>query len=392
MDNIYIADDIRYIGVDDMDLDLFEGQYPIPDGVTYNSYFIDDEKLVVMDTVDACKTIVWVDKLKAELKGRKPDYLVVTHMEPDHAANVKLLLDMFPDCVAVCSPKAVPMLRRFFETDYGRRVKIVKEGDELRTGRRCLKFYMAPMVHWPEVMVCYETTGGILFSADAFGKFGSTMSVDGWDDEARRYYTNICGKYGAPVQALLAKAATLKIDMICPLHGPIIREDIGHYVGLYDRWSRYVPEVEGVFIAYCSLHGNTEAAALKLQEILHSQNAGVPIKLCDLSRTHVSYAVADAFKYSRIVFAAPTYDAGLMPQMDDFIRHLQSKAFQNRRYAVVENGTWAPVAGKKMREALDSMKAMKFVMPMVTVESTVKASTVEDLKVLAVNILDGMKL
>lgn len=387
MDNYYIAEDVRYIGVDDTDLDLFEGQYPIPEGVTYNSYFIDDEKLAILDTVDASKTNVWIDNLKTELKGRQPDYLVVSHMEPDHSSNIKLLLDTYPQCKAICSAKAVAMIKRFFDTDYSERIIVVKEAEEISLGKRTLKFFMAPMVHWPEVMVTYETFGGILFAADGFGKFGTNHTTEDWDDEARRYYINICGKYGASVQALLKKAATLKINMICPLHGPILKTDLGHYIGLYDTWSKYQPETNGVFIPYCSLHGNTEAAALKLQEILKSQDPNIPVKTCDLSREHVSYAVSDAFRYSHIVFAAPTYDAGIMPLMDDFIHHLQSKALQNRTFAVIENGTWAPVAGKKMREAIESLKAMTFVEPMVTIESTVKESTVEKLKELAVNLL-----
>ena len=387
MENNIIAKGVKYIGVDDLDLDLFEGQYAIPQGVSYNSYLIDDDKITIMDTVDERKTEEWLERLEAELAGRKPSYLVVSHLEPDHASNVKRIMDMFPECVALCSAKAVPMLTRFFGTNFGDRVKVVKEGDTISTGEHTLQFFMAPMVHWPEVMVTYEQSQKILFAADGFGKFGAFGVGGDWACEARRYYFNICGKYGASVQALLKKASGLDIAIICPLHGPVLHENLAYYINLYNTWSKYEAESKGVFVAYCSLHGNTEAAALKLAEILQS-TYGEKVVATDLRRCDMSEAIEDAFRYDRLVLAAPTYDAGVMPVMEDFINHLKAKAYQNRKVGFIENGSWAPVAGKKMREAMEAMKNMTIIEPVVTVESAMTEKTVENLKVLAAALKD----
>lgn len=391
-----IAKNIQYIGVDDTDIDLFEGQYDVPEGISYNSYLIDDDKIAIMDTVDARKTNEWVEKLESALNGRTPDYLIIHHMEPDHASNVKMVLEKYPDCVGVCSQKAVAMVKRFFNTDFTDRLQVVKEGDTLSLGQHTLTFIMAPMVHWPEVMMSYESTEGILFAADGFGKFGALghpnsegmaadklhATVDGWACEARRYYFNIVGKYGAMVQAVLKKAANLDIKVIAPLHGPVLGENLGYYLGLYNTWSSYQPEDKGIFIAYCSLHGNTEEAALKLADII-KDNSEVKVSTSDLARDDMAEAIEDAFRYDRLVVAAPTYDGGVMPIMQDFIHHLSIKAYQNRTVGIIENGSWAPAAGKKMREAFEQMKNITIIEPIVTVESTVKEKTVEDLKALA---------
>ena len=391
-----IAKNIKYIGVDDTDIDLFEGQYDVPEGISYNSYLIDDEKIAIMDTVDARKTNEWVEKLEAALNGRTPDYLVIHHMEPDHAGNVKMLLEKYPDCVGICSQKAVAMAKRFFDTDFAGRLQVVKEGDTISLGQHTLTFIMAPMVHWPEVMMSYESAEGILFAADGFGKFGALGhpnsegmaadklhgTVDGWACEARRYYFNIVGKYGAMVQAVLKKAANLDIKVIAPLHGPVLNENVDYYLNIYNTWSSYQPEDKGVFIAYCSLHGNTEEAALKLAEII-KDDSNVKVSVSDLARDDMAEAVEDAFRYDRLVVAAPTYDGGVMPVMHDFLHHLGIKAYQNRTVGIIENGSWAPAAGKKMREMFEQMKSITIIDPIVTVESIVKEKTVEDLKNLA---------
>ena len=400
MENNIIAPGIKYIGADDTDLDLFEGQYIIPEGITYNSYLIDDEKIAIMDTVDARKTNEWLNNLESELKGRNPDYLIVHHMEPDHASNVNLLMQKFPQMVCVCSQKAVAMMKRFFNTDFGPRLQSVKEGDTLSLGKHTLTFVMAPMVHWPEVMVSYESTEKILFSADGFGKFGAfSQTADGsqgigsmwgstveWACEARRYYFNIVGKYGAMVQQLLKKAATLDIRMICPLHGPILNQDLDFHLNLYNTWSSYQPENQGIFIAYCSLHGNTAKAANILADELKAKTSD-KVAISDLSRDDMAECIEDAFRYDRLVLCAPTYDGGVMPVMEDFINHLRIKAYQNRKVAFIENGSWAPVAGKKMREAMEAMKNITIIEPIVTVESTVKEKTIEDIKTLAAALL-----
>ena len=386
MKNDIVAADVKYIGVDDLDIDLFEGQYDVPLGMSYNSYLIEDEKVAVMDTVDARKTEEWLTNLTTALNGRTPDYLIVQHMEPDHAGSLLVVLEKYPQLVAYCSQKAVAMMKRFFDVDLSDRLVVVKEGDTLSLGEHTLQFFMAPMVHWPEVMVTYDQKAKVLFAADAFGKFGALCREDeddeGWACEARRYYFNIVGKYGAMVQQLLKKVAPLEVEVICPLHGPVLSGDLAYYVGLYDTWSKYEPENEGVFIAYCSLHGNTAKAALKLAEILR-EKGGVKVSTSDIAREDLHEAVEDAFRYDRLVLCAPTYDGGVMPVMEDFINHLRIKSYQNRKVALVENGTWAPAAGKKMREAMEAMKNITIVEPVVSIESTVKQKTIEDLTILA---------
>jgi flavorubredoxin len=338
-----------------------------------------------MDTVESAFRDEWLSNVEAALGGRKPDYLVVQHMEPDHSGNVEAFLAKYADCTVICSAKAVPLFKRFFESDYESRIKVVGEGDTLPLGKHTLQFLLAPMVHWPEVMVTYDQHDKILFSADAFGKFGALSKEDendeGWACEARRYYFNICGKYGNMVQGLLKKIAKLEVSTICPLHGPVLSDDLGYYIGLYDTWSKYEAETEGVFIAFCSLHGNTGKAANILADALREK--GVKVSVADLSRDDLHEAVEDAFRYDRMVLAAPTYDGGLMPIMEDFINHLRIKAYQNRKVAFIENGSWAPVSGKKMREAMEAMKNITIVDPLVTVESTVKPATIEKLKELA---------
>lgn len=384
-----IAPGIQYIGADDTELDLFEGQYAIPEGISYNSYIILDEKVAVLDTIDARKTNEWMDNLTQALDGRRPDYLIVSHMEPDHSSNVKLMLDTFSGITVVCSQKAVQLITRFFGVELPQQqVMVVKDGDTLPLGEHTLRFFTAPMVHWPEVIMEYEEKEKILFAADAFGKFGALSYDDpeGWACEARRYYFNIVGKYGAQVQMLLKKLGGLEIEKICPLHGPVLDSDIDYYVTTYNTWSSYEPEDKGIFIAYCSLHGNTEEAALKLAGIIKS-DSDVKVSTADLRRDDMAEAIEDAFRYDRIVLAAPTYDGGIMPVMEDFIRHLQSKNFQNRKVAFIENGSWAPMAAKKMREMLEPLKNVTIVEPIVTVESTVKQQTVEQLKELAAALL-----
>lgn len=381
----YVAPGIKYIGVDDLDIDLFEGQYDVPEGMSYNSYVILDDKIAVMDTADARKEKEWMANLEAALAGKSPDYIIVQHFEPDHSGCVKTVLDKYPGAVAVCSQKAVPMFGRFFDVDFGNRLKVVKEGEVLQLGEHTLQFFMAPMVHWPEVMVTYEQTTKTLFTADGFGKFGALCKEDenddGWACEARRYYFNIVGKYGAMVQKLLAKASTLDIQTICPLHGPVLNDNLGQYLSLYDTWSKYEAETKGVFVAYCSIYGNTAKAALMLADMLREK--GVKVSVADIARDDLHEAVEDAFRYDRMVLCAPTYDGGIMPIMEDFINHLRIKTYQNRKVGFVENGTWAPVAGKKMMEKMGAMKNITIIEPLVTVESAVKAKTVENLKLLA---------
>lgn len=381
----YVAPGIKYIGVDDLDIDLFEGQYDVPEGMSYNSYVILDDKIAVMDTADARKEKEWMANLEAALAGKSPDYIIVQHFEPDHSGCVKTVLDKYPGAVAVCSQKAVPMFGRFFDVDFGNRLKVVKEGEVLQLGEHTLQFFMAPMVHWPEVMVTYEQATKTLFTADGFGKFGALCKEDeneeGWACEARRYYFNIVGKYGAMVQKLLAKASTLDIQTICPLHGPVLNDDLGQYLSLYDTWSKYEAETKGVFVAYCSIYGNTAKAALMLADMLREK--GVKVSVADIARDDLHEAVEDAFRYDRMVLCAPTYDGGIMPIMEDFINHLRIKTYQNRKVGFVENGTWAPMAGKKMMEEMGAMKNITIIEPLVTVESAVKAKTIENLKLLA---------
>lgn len=377
-----ITNSILYIGADDHDLDLFESQYVIPNGISYNSYVILDEKVTVMDTIDARKTEEWLANLEAALQGRLVDYLVVSHMEPDHAASIKILMDKYPEMTVVGNAKTFAMIPQFFEVDLTGRTHVVAEGDTLNIGSHTLQFFMAPMVHWPEVMVTYEQSEKILFSADGFGKFGALDAEEDWTCEARRYYFNIVGKYGMQVQALLKKAATLDIAMICPLHGPILKENLGYYIGKYDIWSKYEAEDEGVFIAYASIHGNTAKAAKKLAEILKEKGAK-KVAIADLSRDDMAEAVEDAFRHDKLVLAASTYDGGLFPCMEDFLLHLKAKNYQKRTVALMENGSWAPQAARKMKEILEPMKNITILDPVVTIRSAMKADTVEKMEELA---------
>lgn len=382
MKDIKITDSILYVGVDDKTLDLFESQYVIPNGVSYNSYVILDDKITIMDTVDARKTEEWLANVEAVLGDKSPDYLVVSHMEPDHAANIKRLMDKYPQMQVVGNAKTFVMIPQFFDVDLTGRTVVVKEGDTLSLGAHTLQFFMAPMVHWPEVMVAYEQSEKILFSADGFGKFGALDADEAWTCEARRYYFNIVGKYGAQVQALLKKAATLDIQMICPLHGPILKEDLGYYIGKYDIWSKYEPEDEGVFIAYASIHGNTAKAAKKLAEMLEEKGAK-RVAIADLSRDDMAEAVEDAFRHDKLVVAASTYDGGLFPCMEDFLLHLKAKNYQKRTVALLENGSWAPQAARKMREILEGMKNIEICEPVVTIKSTMKDETLKVMEELA---------
>ena len=381
---VTITDSVKYIGVDDTTLDLFESQYVIPEGVSYNSYAIIDEKIAVMDTVDKRGIEEWEHKLLATLEGKKADYLVLHHLEPDHAGSIARFVELFPEAILVGNAKTFQMLPQFFDFELENRTLVVKEGDTLSLGEHMLSFYMAPMVHWPEVMVSYDHKDKILFSADGFGKFGSLELTkdEGWACEARRYYFNICGKYGAAVQTLLKKAAKLDIQYICPLHGPVLSENLSYYIGLYDTWSSYRSENEGVLIAYASIHGNTAKVAKKLGELLKEKGVE-KVVVSDLSRTDMAEVIEDAFRYDRLVLAAASYDGGVFPCMQDFLHHLQCKAYQKRKVAIIENGSWAPSAGKTMRGILDTMKDLDIVEPMVTIRSTMKEQDLEKLEILA---------
>ena len=384
---VKISDSIKYIGVDDKTIDLFESQYLVPNGISYNSYLIVDEKVAIMDTVDKRKTDEWLENLDRELNGRTPDYLVISHLEPDHASNIKVVSEKYPSMKLVGNAKTFSMLPQFFpDFDFVDKTVTVKEGDELELGSHKLTFIMAPMVHWPEVMVTYEQSEKILFSADAFGKFGTLDTDEDWACEARRYYFNIVGKYGMPAQALLKKAAGLDIQKICALHGPILTENLEYYIGKYQLWSTYTPEDEGIFIAYCSLHGNTEKAAKKLAEILEAKGAP-KVAISDLSRDDIAECIEDAFRYDRLVLAAPTYDGGVMPVMADFINHLKMKAYQKRKVAFIENGSWAPMAAKLMKEQMAAMKDIEIVDEHVTIRSAFKQSDVAALEALAGKLL-----
>ena len=382
-----ITSSIKYVGVDDLDIDLFESQYQVPDGMAYNSYIILDEKVAIMDTVDARKGTEWWANVEATLAGRTPDYLVVHHVEPDHASLIAEVLVKYPQCKVVATVKALQMMPQFFEgIDFNERGIAVKEGDTLSLGAHTLQFILAPMIHWPEVMVSYEQSEKVLFSADAFGKFGALCNGGAWECEARRYYINICGKYGNQVQTLLKKAATLDIDMICPLHGPVLKENLGHYIGLYDIWSKYEPETEGVLVAYASIHGGTAVAAERLADILRSKGAP-KVVVTDLSRCDMAEAVEDAFRYSHMVVCAASYDADVFPPMYDFLHHLKIKSYQRRRVAIVENGSWAPTAGRVMRAMLEGMKSIDIVEPMVTIRSRMKDSDLPEMEQLVDNLL-----
>ena len=371
MNNITISESIKYIGVDDTTLDLFESQYIVPHGVSYNSYLILDEKIAVMDTVDARKTKEWFDNLNKELKERVPDYLIVSHLEPDHSANIQLFTEKYKEAKLVLSAKAKAMLPQFFNIEgLDERCIVVKEGEELDLGNHHLKFIMAPMVHWPEVMVEYETTEKVLFSADGFGKFGALSHDEDWACEARRYYFNIVGKYGAPVQTLLKKASTLDIKMICPLHGPILKDNLGYYIDKYQIWSSYQSEDEGVLVVSASIHGNTKEVALKVVDLLKEK--GVKVAFTDLTRDDMAEAVEDAFRYSKMILAGATYDGGVFSPMEDFLHRLQHKGYQNKTVGLIENGSWAPLANKVMKEMLTPMKNITICENTVTIKSTYK--------------------
>lgn len=366
--NTRISDSIKYIGVDDTDIDLFESQYVVPNGVSYNSYVILDEKIAIMDTVDARATEQWLSNLKETLDGRTPDYLIVSHMEPDHAANIQKVAELYPTMQIVGNAKTFPMMAQFFDLDVSERQIVVKEGDTLSLGTHSLTFVMAPMVHWPEVMVEYESTEKVLFSADGFGKFGALSIEEDWACEARRYYFNIVGKYGAQVQALLKKAANLDIQTICPLHGPILKENLSYYIDKYNTWSSYEPEDKGILVACASIHGNTKKAALKLVEKLEAK--GEKVAFVDLSRDDMAEAIEDAYRYDRLVVASATYDGGLFPCMEDFLAHLKCKNYQKRTVGFMENGTWAPMAAKQMKAVFENMKEITMLEPVVTIRST----------------------
>lgn len=382
MSSVTISDSILYVGVDDKTIDLFESQYIVPNGVSYNSYVIIDEKIAIMDTVDARATDEWFKNLEAALAGRTPDYLVVSHLEPDHAANIQNAMDKYPQMKIIANAKAIAMMPQFFTIDLTDRTIEVKEGETLSLGEHVLQFFMAPMVHWPEVMVEYEQKEKVLFSADGFGKFGALDTDEDWACEARRYYINIVGKYGAQVQALLKKAAALDIQTICPLHGPILKENLGYYINKYDIWSSYTPEDEGILIASASIHGNTLKAAKRLGEILEEKGAP-KVVVVDLAREDMAETIEDAFRYDRLVVAAATYDAGIFPVMEDFLLHLKNKNYQKRAVGFVENGSWAPMAGKKMKAIVEEMKDITMIEPMVTIKSTLNAESEKALEELA---------
>ena len=383
-----ISDTIKYIGVDDLDIDLFESQYVVPEGMSYNSYLIDDEKFAIMDTADRRKGEEWKANLTEALNGRQPDYLVVHHMEPDHSALIAWTLETYPGVQLVCSAQAVKMLANFFEgVDFTGRVLTVKEGDTLSLGKHTLQFIGAAMIHWPEVIMTYDTTDKVLFSADGFGKFGALVNeTDDWACEARRYYFNICGKYGQPVQMLLKKVGPLAPEVIAPLHGPILRGDLSHFLSLYNTWSSYGVETEGVFIAYASIHGGTAAVAEKLSELLKAKGAP-KVALADLSRDDMAEAVEDAFRYGKMVVAAASYDGGLFTPAYNFLHTLQMKAYQKKTVALIENGSWAPSAGRVMKEMFAAMKDITIIDPMVTIRSRMKESDIPLLDSLADEIL-----
>ena len=376
-----ITKDIRYIGVNDRDVDLFEGQYPVPNGIAYNSYVILDEKIAVMDTVDRNFTQPWLEKLTAALGGRKPDYLIVQHMEPDHAANVDKFLSLYPKAVVVASAKAFAMMKGFFGTDYASRRMVVGEGDTLSLGVHTLTFVTAPMVHWPEVIVTYDSHDKVLFSADGFGKFGALDVSEPWDDEARRYYIGIVGKYGAQVQALLKKAAALDIQMICPLHGPVLTENLGHYLNLYDIWSSYRVESEGIVIAYTSIYGNTKTAVELLAQRL--KDKGEKVVVHDLARCDMSEAISDAFRYGKLVLATTTYNGDVFPFMKTFLHGLTERNFRGRTVGLIENGSWAPVAAKVMQQILSECRELRFTDTTVRIRSALDDASRAQLEAMA---------
>ena len=370
MSDVYVSEAVKYVGVDDKTIDLFESQYPVPNGVSYNSYIIMDEKIAIMDTVDRRGTEEWLANVERTLDGKTPDYLVVQHMEPDHAGSIKILAEKYPSMQIVANAKTFPMMHNFFDMDLSGREVVVKEMDTLSLGSHTLTFVMAPMVHWPEVMVTYESSEKILFAADGFGKFGALDTDEDWICEARRYFINIVGKHGRSVQELLKKAATLDIAMICPLHGPVLKENLGYYLEKYDIWSSYRPEDKGIVVAYASIHGHTKAAVQELVQML--EEMGQKVVAFDLARCDMAEAVEDAYRYDRLIVACPTYDASIFPCMHDFLYHLQIKNFQKRTVGIIENGSWSPSAGRKMKAMLEDMRELKILEPMVTIKSSLK--------------------
>lgn len=384
---VTISDSILYVGVADTEIDLFESQYPVPQGMTYNSYVIADKKVAVMDTVDARKTEEWLQNLEQVLNGRIPDYLVISHLEPDHSGSIEAIAKKYPEMKLVGNAKIFAMLPQFITMDVTERQVVVTEQDTLNLGSHILHFVFAPLVHWPEVMVEYEETEKVLFSADAFGRFGDSDAGTDWDDEARRYYINIVGKYGGPVTTLLKKAAGLDIRTICPLHGPVLTSDLSHYIEKYQTWASYQPEEKGILIAYASIHGNTEIAAKKMASILEEKGAE-NVVLYDLARADVAAVVADAFRYDRMILAAASYDAGVFPCMETFLNHLKAKAYQKRTVGLIENGSWAPSAGRVMKKALEECKEIEIVEPIVTIKSTLKTENLPQLSALADAILN----
>ena len=383
MTDTFISDSIKYIGADDTTLDLFESQYKVPNGMAYNSYIILDEKVAVMDTIDERKSEEWFNNLNAALNGRDVDYIVISHLEPDHASNIKALADKYPDAKLVLSAKAKAMLPQFFNIDnLDERCQVVAENDELSLGKHKLVFIMAPMVHWPEVMLEYETTEKVLFSADAFGKFGALCTDEDWTCEARRYYFNIVGKYGAPVQTLLKKAAGLDIKTICPLHGPVLKDNLNYYIEKYLTWSSYEPEDDGILVACASIHGNTKTAALKMVDIL-KENGYEKVAFTDLTRDDKAEAVEDAFRYGRLIVAAASYDGGVFPPMEDFVNRLSHKAYQKRKVGIIENGSWAPTAARWLKTAFEGMKNITICPDIVTIKSTMNDNNIADMKKMA---------
>ena len=380
------TENIKYVGVNDKTLDLFESQYIVPNGISYNSYIILDDKITIMDTVDKRAISEWEKNVEKALDGRKPDYLVISHLEPDHSSGIEVIVNKYPNMKIIVNQRSATMLPQFVATNLTDRIIVVNEETEIDLGTHKLKFIMAPMVHWPEVMFTYESSEKILFSADAFGKFGSLDIDEDWDCEARRYYFNIVGKYGMQVQTVLKKVANLEVESICPLHGPILTENLEHYINKYDIWSSYKAENKGILIAYNSIHGNTEKVVQKLAEILKEMTTE-KIVVSDLSREDMAEIIEDAFRYDKMVIAAPTYDAGLFPATEDFLNHLKNKNFQNRKVAVIENGSWAPMAGKIISTKLQEMKDIIKIEPTVTIKTTMTEQNIEELKALAKNIL-----
>lgn len=379
---MFVTEDIRYIGVNDHDVDLFEGQYTVENGMSYNSYVILDEKVAVMDTVDAHFGVEWLQNLETELNGRRPDYLVVQHMEPDHSANIAVFMETYPEAQIVSSAKAFVMMQQFFGTDFPERKVVVGEGSTLKLGRHTLTFVTAPMVHWPEVIVTYDSTDKVLFSADGFGKFGALDVEEDWADEARRYYIGIVGKYGAQVQALLKKAAALDIAIICPLHGPVLNENLGYYLDKYNTWSSYAVEDEGVVIAYTSIYGHTKEAVEELAEKLNQR--GCPnVVVADLARCDMAEVVADAFRYSKLVLATTTYNATIFPHMQNFIDHLTARNYQGRTVGMIENGAWAPMAAKVMKKMLETSKNLTYTDTTVTVKCALNDASCAQIDALA---------